>query len=92
MAGLHAYTLRGQIIYQHDTDGERGREWFTVTVSPEGVRTVRAQCEMDDAALLRDVVYSVDRHWNPLDCFVRLTQHGTFVGSSWFHFNNSSIS
>ena len=81
-------TLRGRIAYLHDELGERGREWFTITVHGDGARTVRAQCEMDDEALLRDVTYSVDGSWRPLDAFVRMVRRDTFVGSAWFRFRD----
>ena len=81
-------TVRGRIAYRHDEHGERGREWFTVTVQGDGARTVRAQCEMDDEVLLRDVTYSVDGAWRPLDAFVRLVRNGRFVGSAWFRFDD----
>ena len=32
-------TFRGKLSYRHDTKGETGREWFTVTVQPDGTRT-----------------------------------------------------
>jgi hypothetical protein len=77
----------GRIAYLHDHDGETGRERFTVTVQPDGVRTVRASCEMDGEALLRDVTYTVDARWRPLDAYVRLVQNGAHRGSAWFRFD-----
>ena len=88
---LDQKTLKGKIDYIHDKEGVRGREWFTMTVQPDGVRTVRAQCEMDDTQLLRDVIYSVDGAWRPLDAYVRLTQNGEFMGGSWFRFEDSFV-
>ena len=80
-------TTRGKILYLREGD-EIGREWFTVTKHTGGRRTVRAMCEMDDHDLLRDVTYSVDADWRPLDCFVRLTIDDKFVGSTWFKFDD----
>ncbi len=80
-------TTRGRIVYLRHGD-EIGREWFTVTRHGDGARTFRALCEMDDHEVLRDVTYSVGPAWQPLDCFVRLTIHDKFVGSSWFHFDD----
>lgn len=80
--------LRGRIAYVHDRDGERGREWFSISVQDDGTRTLRAQCEMDDEDLLRDVTYTVDGAWRPLDAFVRLTRAQRFVGSAWFRFDD----
>ena len=83
---MQHHTTRGKILYLRHGE-EIGREWFTVTRHRDGARTFRAQCEMDDHEVLRDVTYSVDGQWRPLDCFVRLTIHDRFVGSSWFRFD-----
>ena len=41
-------TYRGKIVYRTDGKGEEGREFFSVTVQPDGSRTLRALCEMDN--------------------------------------------
>ncbi|MEL7030526.1 MAG: hypothetical protein AAGL49_15265, partial [Pseudomonadota bacterium] len=46
-------------------------------------------CEMDDVALHRDVVYSVDAEWLPQDAYVRLSQNGRYKGAGWFRFTES---
>jgi hypothetical protein len=79
-------SYRGEVLYLTD-DVEMGREFFSVTIQPDGTRTLRAQCEMDDFRLLRDVVLTVDKGWRPLDAFVRLSVAGQLVGSSWFRFD-----
>lgn len=84
-------TYSGKIVYTGDTVGERGREWFTVTVHGNGDRTMRSVCEMDDSEVLRDVVYSVDKTWRPLDAFVRLTVKDAFMGSGWFRFTDGLV-
>ena len=81
-------TIRGKILYLDNETGETGREWFTITVEPDGRRTLRAQCEMDDRRLLRDVIYSVDADWYPLDCFVRLSIEERLTGTGWFRFTD----
>ncbi len=86
---LDQRTIGGKILYIHNRDGEIGREWFTFTVQANGDRTLRAHCEMDDSVLLRDVIYSLDGAWRPLDAFIRLTIRGKFVGSSWFSFDET---
>ncbi len=77
-------TFRGKLSYRHDTKGETGREWFNVTVQPDGSRTHRAHCEMDDDGVLRDVVTTMDARWYPKDAYVRLSVGGEFEGSAWF--------
>lgn len=78
----------GKMLYFTHGIGEMGREFFRVTIQPDGTRTLRAQCEMDDDRLLRDVVLTVDSSWRPIDGFVRLTIEEKFVGSSWFCFES----
>ena len=82
----HRY-YRGRVSYITDEVGEMGREWFHVTIQPDGTRTMRATCEMDDDRLLRDAVMTVDKDWYPVDAFVRLTVEEQLVGSSWFNFS-----
>ena len=77
-------TICGKLSYRHDTKGETGREWFTVTVQPDGTRTHRAHCEMDDDAILRDVINTMDGNWLPKDSYVRLSVGGVDEGSAWF--------
>lgn len=84
---MEHHSTRGKILYLRHGE-EIGREWFTVTKHGDGARTFRAMCEMDDHQVLRDVTYSVGPKWQPLDCFVRLTIHDRFVGSSWFRFDD----
>lgn len=78
---------RGRMVYSTNGIGEMGREYFAVTVQPEGMRTLRAHCEMDDDRLLRDVVITVDADWRPRDAFLRLTVAEQLVGTSWFRFD-----
>jgi hypothetical protein len=85
---LRHRSYRGQMVYRTNGLGEMGREFFSVSVYENGARTLRAQCEMDDDQLLRDVTLSVDPLWRPTDGFVRLTIHERFVGSGWFRFSD----
>jgi hypothetical protein len=71
--------------------GETGREFYAVTVQPDGTRTLRAQCEMDDDRLLRDVVLTLDEHWRTVDAYVRLAIGGAFVGATWFRFGAKHV-
>ncbi len=79
----------GKVLYLTDGKGEMGREMFYVTIQPDGTRTMRAVCEMDDDRLLRDVVITVNKDWHPIDAFVRLTVEEKFMGSSWFRFTDT---
>jgi hypothetical protein len=80
---------RGSMVYLTNGIGETGREHFSVTIQPDGARTLRAQCEMDDDALLRDVMLTVDAARRPIDAFLRLCIGGETLGSTWFRFDSS---
>ena len=84
-------TIFGKLVYIGDETGEEGREYFTITVQPDGSRTLRALCEMDNDHLIRDVTFSLDEHWKPLECFVRLTIREKFSGSGMFRFFDDRI-
>lgn len=84
-----AARTRSTILYIGDTVGERGREWTNVTRQADGRRTIRATCEIDDSGVLRDVVYTVDAAWRPLEAFVRIEIKGEHLGSSWFRFDGN---
>jgi len=80
----------GKVLYLTDGIGEMGREMFYVTIQPDGTRTMRATCEMDDDRLLRDVVMTVDKDWQPVDAFVRISIQETLSGCSWFRFTETT--
>lgn len=88
---MHTRSARGRIDYIRDGKGVSGREFFSVTVSQSGDRTLRAQCEMDDIGLLRDVIQTVSKDWFPRDSDVRLAQHGKFMGVGWFRCDATGI-
>ena len=83
--------MRGKILYltAEAQPQERGREWFTVTFHEDGQRTVRSHCEIEaglvtDRSVTRDVTYTVDSDYKPLDGYVRLHESGRFLGTGWF--------
>ena len=92
MSKMPGRNYRGHIRYLHDRHGERGREWFSVSVERDGSRLLRAQCEMDDEQLQRDVSYAVDGAWQPSEAYVRLVQQGVLTGSAWFLFDALGVS
>ena len=63
---------RGKILYIGGDGEERGREWWSMTFHEDGQKTLRAHCEIDDTEVIREVVYTMDKNWKPLDCFNRL--------------------
>ena len=84
-------SIRGTISYTSKKperlDQVRGREYFHVDVHSDGKRTITAHCEIDDRpSVMRDITYSIDEDWYPMDCFVRLSVDDKFMGSGWFRF------
>jgi len=76
--------VRGHISYVRD-GVETGREWFERIDHPQtGASTLRAFCEMDDAALTRDVTYFLDAFSRPVDAFCRVTTGGAVKGTALF--------
>jgi hypothetical protein len=84
-------TYSGKILFLTDEYGEEGREYFTVTVQPDGARTLRAHTEMDNDGLIRDVTYTLTHDWRPEECFVHLVTHGKFAGSAIFRFFDDRV-
>lgn len=83
--------IEGQISYFDGTGDQRvesGREKFSVSIQDNGKRTLRAVCEFDDAGILRDVVYTVDRNFQPIEAYIRIVD-GASVGSGWFLFSET---
>ncbi|MCB2109359.1 MAG: hypothetical protein KDE14_16740 [Rhodobacteraceae bacterium] len=83
--------IRGKILYVGDDKKERGREWFGFTFRKDGQITLRAYCEMDDIQLERDVVYTMDHKFRPLDCFIRLHKDGKFLGTGWIRVSDTEV-
>lgn len=86
--GMKHRTYKGKVAYLDHKGVEIGREWFNVSVQPNGERTLRAMCEMDDFRLMRDVTATVNAAWQPVDAYVRITVEEKLLGSSWFHFTD----
>ena len=80
-------SYRGKITYAHRETGEFGREWFSVTVTNDGTRILRCQCEMDPVGLVREVIYTADAGFLPQHCFVQVVNDHQFVGCGWFEFS-----
>jgi len=90
-------TVRGKVLYYAVRNGEReqfGREWFSMTAHEDGEHTLRAQCELDPGVagprgLLREVIYSTDARFRPIDCYNRLHADGKFLGAGWMRFTET---
>lgn len=86
--GMRHRRYTGRVDYLDSNRREIGREFFTVTIQPDGMRTLRALAEMDDFRLLRDVVVTVDSEWRGQDAYYRLLTQENLVGSSWNYYKD----
>ena len=86
--GMRHRRYSGRVDYLDANRKEIGREFFTVTIQPDGIRTLRGLAEMDDFRLLRDVVSTVDGEWRGQDAYVRLLTEENFIGASWNYYKD----
>jgi len=88
-------TIRGHIRYTSKKpailDKVRGGESFIITEHPDGRRTLRAHCAIDENSprVLRDSITTLDADWRPANAFVQLTVDEKFVGSAWYRFTDN---
>jgi hypothetical protein len=78
--------IAGRLAYLDGTGQPTGREQFSISVHGDGSRTLRAQCEMDDDALVRDAILVLGPDARPTEAFVRVVENGAASGSA--HFTN----
>jgi hypothetical protein len=83
--------IRGQIAYLSAARVETGREWFSVSIAADGHRTSRCECHFNDVGLLRDVSFTVDRAWRPIDAYLRISLQDKLLGSGWFAFDPQGV-
>jgi hypothetical protein len=76
--------IAGRLAYLDAAGNPTGRELFSISVHGDGSRTLRAQCEMDDDALVRDAILVLDAGARPAEAFVRVVENGTASGSAHF--------
>ncbi len=74
-------------------DQPRGFETFMFTRHSDGKVTMRAHCEIEEPepTVMRDIIYSVDEHNQPMDLHVRLTIGDAFMGSGWLRFDGETV-
>ena len=92
---MEHFTIRGRIRYTSKKkellDQERGGETFIYTIAPNGSRTLRAHCSIDEGSprVLRDSITTLNADWKPIYGFVQLSVDDEFVGSSWYRFTDT---
>lgn len=89
--------IEGRLAYTSTKPGKegqsRGFETFMFTRHSDGKVTLRAHCEIDEPepTVMRDIIYSIDEHGQPMDLHVRLTVGDAFMGSGWLRFDGETI-
>jgi hypothetical protein len=83
--------LHGTIGYFASDGTSTGRELFSVSSEIDGSSVLRAQCMMDDDALVRDCLLCLDPENHPLEAFVRTIEGGRMLGSGHYRFEPSRI-
>ena len=89
--------IEGRLAYTskkpEKLDQPRGFETFMFTRHSDGKVTMRAHCEIDEPepTVMRDIIYSIDEHGQPMDLAVRLTVGDKFMGSGWLRFDGETV-
>lgn len=91
VAAAHKGRWRGIIGYFADAGTRTGSEYFSVTRHAGDGATLRAVCEMDDDALVRDTVLTLGPRDLPKQAYLKTTQHGETVGTAWYRFDGQSV-
>ncbi len=92
---MNHISRKGKIEYQIDhpdyPTGIWGFEEYRLTRHQDGSRVLRSYCELDDdSKIIRDAIQRVDKDFHPLEVTVRLTIDDQFVGSTWYHFTDTT--
>lgn len=89
--------IEGRLSYTSRKPGMEGRvrgfETFLFTRHSDGKVTMRAHCEIEEPepTVMRDILYSLDEHNQPMDLHVRLVVGDRFMGSGWLRFDGHSV-
>jgi len=89
--------IEGRLLYTSRKPGMeghvRGFESFMFTRHSDGKVTLRAHCEIEEPepTVMRDIIYSLDEHGQPMDLHVRLTVGDAFMGSGWLRFDGETV-
>jgi hypothetical protein len=85
--------LRIRFMTQRDGQSvQRGEESASYDFHDDGLIAFRASSHSDSPRISRDVIYTLDRGFRPLEAFVRLQVEGQYEGSGWFRFESGQVS
>ena len=89
--------IEGRLLYTSRKPGMEGRvrgfESFMFTRHSDGKVSLRAHCEIEEPepTVMRDIIYSLDEHGQPMDLHVRLTVGDAFMGSGWLRVDGKTV-
>lgn len=81
----------GTIGYFGANGARTGSELFSISREADGASILRAQCVMDDDALVRDGLLCLDPDDAPREAFVRTIEGGQTLGSGHYRFGAAGI-
>lgn len=82
----------GRLDYVGDEVGLRGQEEWSISIDPDGSRTLAGHCRMFDTVIERWAVHSVDARMVPVRSFVSQRQRHRFLGEGRFWFEPGLLS
>jgi len=83
--------LHGTIGYFGAGRTRTGTELFSVSREVDGSSVLRAQCVMEDDALVRDCLLCLDPEDRPREAFMRTIEGGRALGSGHYRFGTGGI-
>jgi len=87
-----SHGARGRYLYKTVKEGlRRGEESWTLSVHPDGSRTMRMLVRIDETGVLRDVVLRVDPRYRPLETYMSLWVKGQWMGSGLFSVSGTTL-
>ena len=75
-----------------DSDLVRGEEDWSLTVHPDGTRTVQAFVDLGDGDHQTNVILRVADNFSPLEAFVHFWRSGRFGGTGWYRIDGGHLS
>lgn len=83
--------LHGTIGYFAGDGARTGQELFSLSHEADGTSVLRAQCVMENDALVRDCLLALGPGDTPREAFVRTIEGGRSLGSGHYRFESDRI-
>ena len=83
--------IKYSIDYLDSNNKKRGEEPCIVSIHSDGSRIFRATSKIFDSEIIRDVIYTVDKNFKPIECYITIRQFDKLISSSFFLFTKNTI-